>query len=153
MWTWLNLKDLKRAKTLRKKCERMLERTSDGRDHSSLLEALASYYAQLGELDIATKFWEASARFELFFHNAQCGLMKIQAVRGQHYVAAGRQQIRNFKNSAADANAIMLPKNRDGCFEAVERDLKAYQKALERIVPTDELWQFGVHSVPDERSP
>jgi len=149
MEAMLNLKKLDAAKPLVEKCWRMFDKTNDKFAMSALLEALARYYAQIGQLEIAEKCWQRSATIEDYAHNAITGLVEIEAVRGWLYVAAGLRQIQEFRKSGVDKNAIILPRNRGGLLNEAERHLKRYQRALEKIVPADELWRFGVNSAFD----
>jgi hypothetical protein len=111
---------------------------------SALLEALASYHAQVGELGTAEDYWiKVASLDEPFARNGMTGLVKLAAVRGLFYVAAGLLQIQKFRKNGTDGLAITLPHNRDGRLDQAERQLKRSQEALEKIVPSDELWRFG----------
>jgi tetratricopeptide (TPR) repeat protein len=127
----------------------LFDKTNDRFAMSALLEALARYYAQIGQLEIAEKCWQRSATIEDSARNAMTRLVEIKAVRGWLYVAAGLRQIQEFRKSGVDVNAIILPRNRGGLLNEAERHLKRYQRALEKIVPADELWRFGVNSILD----
>ena len=121
----------------------MLKRRVDRFQSAALLEALASYHAQAGELGAAEKCWLKSAVLdEPFARNGLAGLVEIAAVRGMRYVTAGLLQIEDFKKPADDL-AITLPNNRKVMLAQAERQLNRYQSALEKIVPPSEFWRFG----------
>jgi len=147
METLLNLRKLDAAKSIQRRCLRMLGQSADTAAAAPLLEALASYHAQAGELEAAEEYWKAAATVDgPFARNAMTGLVEIAAVRGLCYLAAGLQQIEEFRKSRIDEEAIILPRNREGMLEQAEQHLKRYQEALVRVVPPDELWHFGVGS-------
>jgi hypothetical protein len=143
MDTVLNLRKMDAAKSIQRRCDRMLKRRVDRFQSAALLEALASYHAQAGELGAAEKCWLKSAVLdEPFARNGLAGLVEIAAVRGMRYVTAGLLQIEDFKKPADDL-AITLPNNRKVMLAQAERQLNRYQSALEKIVPPSEFWRFG----------
>jgi hypothetical protein len=145
METLLNLRKVAAAKPIQRKCLRMLNQRIDTADAAALLDALARYHAQLGQLGTAENYWKVVAALdEPFARNGMTGLVEIQAVRGLFYVVTGLCQIEDYKKRGTDDQAITLPHKRDAVLAQAERHLKRYQKDLERIVPSDELWRFGV---------
>lgn len=144
METLLNLRKMAAAKSTQRKCLRMLKQRIDTQAAAALLDALATYHAQLGDLDAAEKYWQEVARLdEPFADNGLSRLVDIQVVRAMLYVKTGLLQIEEFGKKGDDAQAITLPRNRDAILRQAERRLKRYQKSLEKIVPPKELWSFG----------
>jgi len=149
METLLNLRKVNAAKSVQRKCQRMLRQRIDTFSASALLDALASYHAQIGELGAAEEYWgELSTLDEPLARGGMAGLVEIAAVRGMFFVAAGLLQLAEFEKKGFDDLAIILPHNRRARFAQAERQLLRYQKALEKIVPPSELRRYGIDTEP-----
>ena len=70
-------------------------------------------------------------------------IFEIAALRGLLQVWAGQLQLNEFRQLEGGVLAITVPGNRDGTFSEAERDLKRYERAFYRIVPKNQLWQYG----------
>jgi hypothetical protein len=143
MWTFLELRKLKKAKPICRKCLKMLMVTKDRFTGSMLLDALGDYYAQIGDLDNAETASITSPPEEPLFDSAAARLVQIQAVRGRIYATLAQKKL---GRGASDELDLMLPGNRKARSTAVHGKLEQYKSALHRIVPKDELWRFGASS-------
>jgi tetratricopeptide (TPR) repeat protein len=150
METLLNLRKVAAAKSIQRKCLQMLKQRIDAASAAALLDALANYHAQIGELGPAEKYWrEVAGLDEPLARGGMTGLVEIEVVRAMLYAKAGLLQIEEFRRRGVDGQSIVLPHNRDAVLAQTERDLKRYQKVLQRIVPSDELWRFGLNPESD----
>jgi hypothetical protein len=95
---------------------------------------------------MAEACWRLAPPEEPFFENAARGLVKIQAVRGQAYVSAGRTLLGKANVQPEDSLDLILPGNEKSRLAAALKDLRKYSAALNRIVPKRDLWQFGFDS-------
>jgi tetratricopeptide (TPR) repeat protein len=144
LWTFLELKMMDQAKPLWRKCRGLLGRVDDRFDRAMLIDALAQYHAQIGELGAAEDYWIHAPEEEPFFENAARGLVKIEAIRGQFYVMAGELSFEHMRPEANRELDLVIPANSKARMSDVLKDLKRYSAALYRVVPEKELWRFGV---------
>ncbi len=143
MWTWLELKELEKARSLHKKCLRQLQAT-DSRDEfaiSSLLEALGSYYAQVGEWSLAEQAWKSGQDYSTFAENAWDGLVKLHAYRGLLQANLAFDSAK--ENIFSEDDGLMLPGNSAGRCALVDNTFRRYAKHLARVIPPKERWRFG----------
>ena len=143
MWTLLNLKKVEQAKPLCRKCRRLLLQPQDRYDFAMLVDALADYHAQIGDLSTAEAYWRMSPPEEPFFESAARGLVELQAVRGQAYAAAMRATLEKARAEPDGWLEIVLPGNEKARLANACKALQKYSAALSRIVPEKELWRFG----------
>ena len=97
MWTLLNLKKVEQAIPLCRKCGNLLLQPQDQLDHSMLLDALADYHAQTGDLYTAETYWRLVPAEDPLFEKATRALVEIQAVRGHASVAVGHAALERVR--------------------------------------------------------
>jgi tetratricopeptide (TPR) repeat protein len=145
MWTLLGLKKTDRARPLCRKCLKFLRQPQHRFDFSMLVDALADYYAQIGDLSAAEAYWRLAPPEEPFFESAARGLVKIQAVRGHSYVSVGRVTLQKaYVESEQGPLDVILPGNEKSRLANAVKDLQKYSVALTRIVPKRDMWRFGL---------
>ncbi len=143
MWTLLDLKKVKQAKPLCRKCRRLLLQLQDRFSLGMLVDALADYHAQIGDLNTAEAYWRMAPPEEPLFESAARRLVELQAARGHAYVAAMRATLEKAFAEADCSLDLMLPGNEKARLADVCKTLQKYSAALSRIVPEKELWRFG----------
>jgi hypothetical protein len=140
MYTLLNLRKMVEAECICRRCLRALKRVTDPESRSMLLDALADYYAQTGDLERAETCWHSSPPGEAFASQAAIGLIKIQAARGLRYVATALASERRAKQLGRfDAHA---PKR--SRLSYTERQLLRFQDAFQRVLPEKNQHEFGI---------
>jgi len=146
MWALLETKRLDEAETIFERCREM-ETDAEGAGLNCLLTAMADYCQQTGQLAEAERYWLRSSELdEPMVQNALSGRVKIQVVRALGHVWRGLEQIGQFKGNICKTTATMLPGNHDQLLAAARKELEIYRETLERIVPRNELWRYGVKS-------
>jgi len=139
------LKNIQQARPLCRKCRRFLRQPQHRFAFSMLVDAMADYHAQTGDLSTAEAYWRLAPPEEPFFESAARGLVKLQAVRGHTYASAGRATL---QKAHAESNQglldLILPGNEKSRLADVLKDLQKYSSALTRIVPKRDLWKFGL---------
>ncbi len=144
MWTLLNMRRIHEARPIQRKCLRLLRVTRDRFEASMLLDALADYHAQIGELDSAESYWSVSPPEQPLFQSAAQALVQAQAVRGKYWVAAVQRAVEDSDAPLGDHTELILPGNADSLSRRTFKKLTRYLAALESIVPEMEMWRFGV---------
>ena len=143
MRTLLNLKKVEQALPLCRKCGNLLLQPHDQLDHSMLLDALADYHAQTGDLNTAETYWRLVPPEDPLFEKAARALVEIQAVRGHASVAAGRAALERVRAQLGGFVDLVRPGTVKESRENVRRHLQRYSAAFSRIVPEKDLWRFG----------
>ena len=143
MWTLLNLRRVHEARAVQRKCLRLLRATPERFEASLLLDALADYHAQIGELDPAESYWSVSPPEQPLFQSAAQGIVQVQAVRGKYWVAAAQRALGDSDVPLGDHTELVLPGNAKNLARNTSKDLNKYLAAFERIVPEKEMWRFG----------
>ena len=143
MRTLLNLQKVEEARPLCRKCRKLLLQPQDQMDHSMLLDALADYHAQTGDLNTAEGCWRLVPPEDPLFEKAARALLEIQAARGHASVAAGRAALERVRTQLGGFVDLVRPGTVKESRENVRRNLHRYSAALSRIVPEKDLWRFG----------
>jgi tetratricopeptide (TPR) repeat protein len=143
MWTLLNLRRMDEARAIERKSIKLLLKSEDRFETSMLLDALADYYAQTGHWAEAEVCWQLSPPEEPFFDTAACRLVQLQAMQGMRNANLGLSTLAGLE-ALPDEHALMLPGNQRERFEEIHKELTRYEKALKRVVPEKEFWEFGV---------
>ena len=146
MWTWLELKEIEKAKIICKKCLRLLRKVDPDDDFvaSSLLEAVASYHAQTGDWHQAERVWKYGRKYPWFAENAWEGLVRLHAYRGFLEANNAFESVKG-KDFLEDKNlALMLPDNSSERSAQVDKIFHRYAKHLAKVIPAKERWRFGL---------
>jgi len=144
MWVLLEMKRFGEAKMIFERCRELEERTQTT-ELSYLLTAMAGYCQQIGQLAEAERYWLRSSELdEPMLRDALSGLVKIQVVRALEHVRHGLEQIEKFKGNICRATMTMLPGNHDQLLTDTKKELETYRETLEKIVPQNDLWRFGM---------
>lgn len=142
----VELKDSTLSKSIARTCFRRLGQTDDDTERSLLLDALARYYAFRGELKLAEACCLASPNVPVMFRGKIFRLIELAAVRAWELVIAGLVGVEEIR-TLPDPDAITAPEDTSKYYADTEEQLLRWKRALERIVPADELWRYGVEFI------
>jgi hypothetical protein len=145
MWTFLNLHKLEDAARIERNCRRRLQIAHDPFERSTLIEALASYHAQIGELASAEEFWVSAPPEQPLFENAASGLVQIHAMRARYHVAAGVLALEHAGTGQPELE-LSLPGIHKSLASNTNEKLLKYDAALRRVLPDKDLWRFGIEA-------
>jgi len=143
MWTFLELREMKLAKALVPKCKKALEVCQDEQDGSSLIEAVACYFAQAADWDKAVEMWEYGERAMPFAPNAWEGILKINALKAFLKANEVFQFVREDEPWEKLDVAFMARSGGSARLKA-DKLFHRYAKHLAKVVPAKERWRFGV---------
>ena len=151
MWTYLELRDDKRATRVFRKCRRVWEslvRDEFNRETkavfvSTLIEAMALYQARMGRWGEAVELWTLGKENMPFAPNAWEGLIKLHTLRACLETNDALERIRDDEFWTDDC-AIVLPKNQTALREKHDRQFQRFARHLANIVPHKERWRFGL---------
>lgn len=139
MWTLLHLRYSEESKLLFLKVDQLWRRTDCDFERSCLLEAMASYYAQLGKLEFAERLWSESIELDWFQENAWTGLINIQVAKSHAYSLTAQKRIAERKPDWDP----MLPRNEEERKTASIKEFGRIKQSLNCVLPEKELWRFG----------
>ena len=89
MGVLLKTKRMNEADLLAKRCLKWLKLAADGFEKSEVIQVLAEYFAQIGDLEAALDLWERAPLDQPFRQNALSGIVKIHLARALESVRSG----------------------------------------------------------------
>lgn len=135
METMLALGNMAEAKRLARKFPGAIRDAENPVMRSSLMDQLAEYLAKTGEWEKAIKIWDIVQLDETYMENGVTGIVEIHAARALRAVRFGFQLIAQFKKNFDPELETTLPGNERKRWARTEKQLRRFEKMLERILP------------------
>ncbi len=143
----LETKRMKEAKRFARQCEKWLQVRLSRFEAGVVMEALASYSAQVGEWDKALHFWGHAPLEEPFRHNALSGIVAIHLARALEAVQTGLHALDDLKKSPDMENAISLPGNDEAMTRDAEKELLWFKRRIEKLLPEATRKELGIDKI------
>jgi tetratricopeptide (TPR) repeat protein len=125
-----------------RKAWQVLDEVDDEFDHANLIEALASYYARVGNHDQAFKLWSVAPRNQPFGRNAAEGRIELCLA---HALGIVREELTTLSDLPIPTeNDLALPGNDKSIRHDTEAALKKWQRAIEKLLPEKRWQELGI---------
>jgi hypothetical protein len=138
--TMLELGKMAEAKKLARRLPRAIQEAGDPVTQALLSASLARYLFITGKWNEAIRIWETVLSDSTFMENAVTGIMFVHVARALQTVHSGLRLLEKFKSQPDPQLEITLPGNDKACLANTEKNLRRFEKRLQRILP-EKRWR------------
>jgi len=139
----LKLGQLTKAKSVARLCEKALKTDSDF-ERNALHDALADYYARVGDWQKAIDHWIEMKVYEPLGTNGLVAMVEIETAFAIETARKYLTTLEEYRKHRRGDTDIKLPKNELRIIEDAKKKLTGWLSHLEQVVPKNRQAEFGM---------
>ncbi len=129
---------------LTRKLPHAIHAAADPTMQATLMHSLAEYFTRTGNWSKALELWHYLLRDEMFSRNGVAGIVEIRVAQALRAIQAALQLGEKFKLNHDPELETTLPGNEKARLEEAEKEIRRWQKKLEKVLPEKRRKELGV---------